>query len=101
MKTCKSLSGKSTLKYELSKTAIRITANSGSGFFNPEWVPLEKIRAVLAKATPPITSAILSPLIKGKSANTPAFLLAALKHEGWVQGKARNLEAAKPKTRRR
>ena len=63
-----------------------VSANSGGGFFNPEWVALEDIRKVLEKIPEdqPITAVALYPLFRGKSVNTPAFLLAVLIHEKLV-----------------
>ena len=86
--TCPSISGKSTLKYQIGADEndailLRITGSSGGGFFSNEWIAFEKIQALLDKhpAEKPITSIILYPLFRGKSVNTPSFLLAALVHE--------------------
>ena len=86
--TCPSISGKSTLKYQISAddddaVLLRITGSSGGGFFSNEWIAFEKIQALLDAhpADKPITSIILYPLFRGKSVNTPSFLLAALVHE--------------------
>ena len=86
--TCPSISGKSTLKYQIGCDAddailLRITGSSGGGFFSNEWISFEKIRALLEEhpAEKPITSIVLYPLFRGKSVNTPSFLLAALVHE--------------------
>ncbi len=86
--TCPSISGKSTLKYQIGANDddaihLRITGSSGGGFFNNEWIAFEKIQALLDShpAEKPITSIILYPLFRGKSVNTPSFLLAALVHE--------------------
>ncbi|MER2513539.1 MAG: hypothetical protein ABTQ25_14165 [Nitrosomonas ureae] len=89
--TCPSLSGKSTLTYQIGCTAesdihFRIVANTGGGFFSKEWIALNAIlQAFEKKATDKsIVSLLLYPLFQGKSLNTPAFLLAALKQEGLV-----------------
>ena len=86
--TCPSISGKSTLKYQIGANnddaiLLRITGSSGGGFFSNEWIAFEKIQALLNAhpADKPITSIILYPLFRGKSVNTPSFLLAALVHE--------------------
>ena len=83
--TCKTLSGKSTLTYHVglspdSEIHFRIQDNSGGGFFSQEWVSLKDIRSALEKNPKgnSITSYVLQPLFKGKSVNTPAFLLSAL-----------------------
>lgn len=85
--TCKTLSGKSTLTYQIgaspdSAVHLRITKNSGGGFFSDEWVKYEDIQAVLKERSEnsPIMSHFISPLLKGKSVNTSAFILAALTH---------------------
>lgn len=87
--TCPSMSGKSKLTYQVACSAdseilFRISDNSGAGFFSREWVPLAAIRQAFAKApsAKSITSFHLHALFQGKSINTPAFLLAALKNEG-------------------
>jgi hypothetical protein len=100
----KSLSGKSSLAYELTLDSkdeihIRITKNTGGGFFSPENVRLRDIQSVLDEHPEgtPVTSFILQPLFHGKSVNTPAFLLAALAHEKLMypmKGKKRSLEPA-------
>jgi len=85
--TCKTLSDKSTLTYRIgclpdSSVHLRICKNSGGGFFSDEWIPFEGILDVL-KDRPegsPIMSHFLTPLLKGKSVNTSAFILAVLKH---------------------
>ena len=89
--TCPSLSGKSRLTYEIAcGTAndlhVRIAQNSGTGYFSSAWIAWVQLQAVLDKnGAKPITHHTLSPLFKGRSVNTPGFLLAALKHEGLVQ----------------
>ena len=102
--TTKSLSGQSFLNYELALDSkdeihIRITKNTGGGFYSPENVSLRDIQAVLDEHPPgtPVTSYMLQPLFHGKSVNTPAFLLAALAHEKLLyplKGKKRSLEPA-------
>ena len=90
--SCPSLSGKSTLTYELGCTSdseiqIRIKANSGGGFFSQEWISLKSIEDVLentAEGTPLTTTALL-PIFSGKSVNTAGFLLAVLKAVGLVR----------------
>ena len=105
--TCKTLTGKSTLTYQIGSTPdstlhIRITKNSGSGNFSQEWVAFDDIQAALEKRLKgqTITSYLLAPLFKGKSVNTPAFLLSALKHLKLVQplkGKQREHEPMDPR----
>ena len=85
--SCKTLSGKSTLTYQLGCTPesvihLRITKNSGGGFFSDEWVKYEDIQAVLKERAKdsPIMSHFISPLLKGKSSNTSGFIMAVLSH---------------------
>jgi hypothetical protein len=66
---------------------VRISHNSGGGFFSNEWVSFALIRSALESwpADTPITSMALRTLFKGKSVNTPSFLLAVLLAEGVVR----------------
>ncbi len=87
--TCPSLSGASTLTYEIGADAegglyFRITGNSGGGLFGKEWVAWRAIEPALADS--PVTAGSLkrAGVCTGKSQNTPGFVLAALKAEGLV-----------------
>ena len=87
--SCPTLSGKSTLHYELGLDAkqtplIRITTCTGGGFFSKEWVSLSSIRSALQKSKA-VTAILLFPLFKGKSVNTPGYLLAVLRAEKLIQ----------------
>ncbi|MEQ9445808.1 MAG: hypothetical protein RJS98_09605 [Rhodospirillaceae bacterium] len=83
---CQNLSGKPTLSYEAgvdhtgNTIWIRITANSGGGMFNGDWVSTDDIVKVFSNSKQPITSHALVSLFKGKSANNAGFLMAVLKH---------------------
>ena len=86
---CSSRSGNSKLTYLIgadsaSEIHFRINGNTGNGFFNNDWVPLETILELLTKAGGAFTSYALHPLLKGKSNNTPAFLIASLLEEGII-----------------
>ena len=103
--TCKTITGKSNLTYQLGteddEIYVRISKNTGAGFFNDEWVSLIDIRSVLDEQLEgtPVTSFLLQPLFRGKSVNTPAFLLAALVHEKLLRpmkGKKRSHEPVAP-----
>ena len=104
--TCKTLSGKSTLTYQIgslpdSTVHLRISKNTGAGFFNDEWVVVTDIQEALEKIPEgqPLTSFLLQSLVKGKSVNTPAFLMAALTHEKLLRvlkGKKRGHEFLDP-----
>ncbi len=112
--TCLSLSGKSNLTYHVghviaeegaesagSNIHVRVYANSGHGFFSDEWVPMSSIQDVFDKlpAGQPSTSYMLYPLFRGKSLNSPGFMLAVLQDAGFVrhmQDKKRNYELGDP-----
>jgi hypothetical protein len=86
--SCKTLSGKSTLGYQIGRTPdaeihLRVHSNSGDGFFSPEWITWEDIRRTLEKCPKGIsvTSFVLQPPFRGKSVNIPAFLTAVLIRE--------------------
>src|SRR6056297_1299271 len=86
---CPTLSGKSEIYYCLGSDSedqlmMKIYSNNGGGFFSDEWLPVSKILGTLESWEPdtPITSVALTPLFRGRSVNTPAFLTAALKAEG-------------------
>jgi hypothetical protein len=104
--TCKTITGKSTLTYQIgalpdSTVHIRISNNSGSGFFNDEWISIKDIQKALADGPEgqPLTSFMLQSLLSGRSANTPAFIMAALTHERLLRvlkGKKRGHEFLDP-----
>ena len=86
--TCKTLSGKSTLTYQIGSKAdssvhVHISKNTGGGYFSTEWIDLKDIQDVFAECPEgePMTSIVLQPLFKGRSVNTPAFLMAVLVNE--------------------
>ena len=103
--TCPTLSGKSKLNFaiganEKGDVYIAVTGNDGGGYFSSEWVALKDIQQALSKNPEEITSLALYGLFKGKSVNTPSFMLAALKHEGLVRakkGRQRKHELCDPK----
>ena len=87
--TCKSLSEKSTLEYQIgcaedANTFVRITKNSGGGWFSKGWVSLSLLISTLESSKQLLTSFTFQPLYKGTSVNTAAFIFAALKEEGLV-----------------
>ena len=105
--SCPSLAGKGKLTYHIgctdkSEVQFRVYANTGGGFFNNDWISLSAIQQVFDKhpSSKALTSHVLTPLFRGQSANTPGFLLAALKQEGLVQpvkDKLRCYERVDPK----
>jgi hypothetical protein len=104
--TCDTLAGSSRLTYHIgvspdSEIYIRVHSNTGGGFFSQEWISLQDILTALRErpAGKAITSILLNPLFRGKSVNTPGFLLAVLLKEKLVrslQGKSRRHELADP-----
>jgi hypothetical protein len=83
------LSDKSDPHHELGLDAkqtplFRITACNGGGFFSKEWVSLPAIRSALQKSQA-VRAILLFPLFKGKSVNTPGYLLAVLRAEKLIQ----------------
>ena len=104
--TCPTLSARSKLGYHIgvspdSVIHLRVYTNSGGGAFSREWVSLDGIRSALEKRHKGqhVTAFLLQPLYKGKSVNTPAFLLAALAQEKLVRplkGKKREHEILDP-----
>ena len=108
--TCKTLSGKSTLTYQIGSKAdssvhVHISKNTGGGYFSTEWVSLKDIQDVLEEVpvSESVTSIVLQPLFKGRSVNTPAFLMAVLAHEKLLRplnGKRRQYEIAEDFTAR-
>lgn len=98
--TCPTNSGRATLAYQIGcnqehEIYFRVTANTGGGLFSPEWASLKSMLAILEVAPKPIASYPILDLLKGKSINTPAFLMAAMKNEGIVRsldGKIRGYE---------
>ncbi len=95
---CQTVSNKSTLTYNIGvdddkAVFMRILSNTGGGYFSNEWISLENITSVLGDVSGEhITSIHLIPLFKGKSVNTPGYLLAVLVNETVlvsVEGKKR------------
>jgi hypothetical protein len=87
---CESISGRSTLTYQLSHNPklktfyIRLVENTGNGYFSDEWLSINEL-VKLAKEEKVITSITINHLFRSSSVNTGAFLLAALKQEGFIQ----------------
>ena len=95
--SCPSLSGKSTLTYNigcnaLSEVQFQVIANTGGGYWNADWVAQQSIQQVLNKQPngKDITSATLRAIYPSKSVNSPGFLLAVLKDVGLVGTTATN-----------
>lgn len=96
--SCPSLSGLSTLGYELgcdakSNLLLRLAANSGSGYFNKDWFSFSLLDLQLLQATGPLTSHSLQACLKGKSVNTSGFLMAVFKDLGLIHSSEDNPRA--------
>lgn len=92
---CESLSSKSKLQYQIgclgdSDLSIRITNNSGGGYYSCEWISIKRIIGALESSNQPLTSYAIQTLFNGKSVNTAAFLFAALKEEGLLIANTEN-----------
>jgi hypothetical protein len=80
---------------------VLFCSESCLGFFSQEWISIRDILTALKKRPDgkPITSILLNPLFRGRSANTPGFMMAVLSHERLVrsmQGKLRRHELMDP-----
>ena len=96
--SCHNISGKHKLTYQIGcnesqEVCFRVIENSGGGYFSSEWVPLPAITKAFETGPSPTTSSSLFSLFKGKSVNTPAFLLAVLLSEGLVELNPENIRA--------
>ena len=71
--------GRPRLSYEFaagpsSDLHVRVSKNSGGGYFSDQWVQWTQLQGVLDKhGAKPITCHTLSPPFKGQSVNTPGF----------------------------
>ncbi len=86
---CPGLSGKTTLTYEVGIEAdqsiwLRLVKSSGGGFLSDDWVSIDAVIETLKQEPSPFSSYALHTHFKGKSANTPGFLMAVLRHEELV-----------------
>ena len=87
---CPSLSGKSTLIYQIAcnndnEVHVALTGNSGGGHLNSDWVSLEEIYSLLSSQKKPVTSGALQDLYRGKSSNNASFTTAILLKEGLLK----------------
>ena len=90
--SCKSLSGKSTLTYNIGcntagEIQFQVCGNDGGGYFNDDHVSQSSIQAVLDRQPKGagITSATFRSIYPSKSTNSPGFLAAILLHCGLLQ----------------
>ena len=96
--SCHNMSGKHKLTYQIGcnesqEICFRVIENSGGGYFSSEWVSLPAIRNAIETGPAPTTSSSLFSVFKGKSVNTPAFLLAVLVNEKLVELHTENTRA--------
>jgi hypothetical protein len=83
--TCPTSSGKSTLTYlvgvdQSGAIHLKVSGNDGGGFWSAEWAAFADIQSAL-QAWPEdqgVTSMTFRKIFRGKSANTPGFLIAVL-----------------------
>ena len=92
--SCESLSGRSTLTYEIGCTGdklilIRLIENTGAGMYSKAWLPMSQIIQLLSAEDKPITSRTINPLYTG-SANSCGFMLAVLRNEGLIKNVEEN-----------
>lgn len=88
--TCASISGQSTLTYEIGKHGadgslhLRITRNTGGGMWCKDWASFEAIEALVLGAQE-LKAKSFQCLHPGKSINTGGFVLAALRDLGLIR----------------
>ena len=87
---CLSVSGRSTLTYEVGRHAtentlhLRIANNSGKGMWCKDWASAEAIEKIV-KGSQALTAKSFHPLHVGRSINTGAFLKAAVGDLGLIR----------------
>jgi len=93
--TCSTLSGRSTLTYQVgcnaeSEVQIRVTQNSGWGQFHADCKLLGNLEKLLTShpADKPLTSRVLLPVFRSRSSNSPAFMLSCCMAEGLAKAGA-------------
>ena len=92
--TCPSLTGRSTLGYELgikdeSELYLRLVSNTGSGFFSKEWVACSVIEQLITGVSD-LTSTSFKALFPNKSVNTGGFVMAVVKELGLIHPNVQN-----------
>ncbi|MBJ2259633.1 hypothetical protein [Pseudomonas psychrophila] len=91
---CPSLTGRSTLGYQLglkdeSELYLRLISNTGSGFFSKEWIACSEIEQLITGAAE-LTSTSFKTLFPNKSVNTGGFVMAVIKAQGLIQSNVLN-----------
>ena len=103
---CPTSSGKSNLGYQVGTDDsgaiyLKVSSNDGGGYFSTEWIAFADIQAAI-EAWPKdqgVTSMTFRKIFRGKSSNTPGFLIAVLVAEGLLEpmpGKSRVHQACDP-----
>lgn len=92
--SCPSLTGRSTLGYQLgckgeSELYLKVVSNTGSGFFSKEWIPCFVIEQLITGADE-LTSTAFKILFPNKSVNTGGFVMAVVKALGLIQTNVEN-----------
>ncbi len=98
---CPSLSGKSSLTYQIGfkpkekgdpELFFRIQSNTGNGYFSDHWVSATDLHDAIEQAPGNglLCATSLIGLFQGKSINTSGFLLAVLKYEQLIDISPRN-----------
>lgn len=67
---------------------LAVAANQGSGCFSPEWIALNRIRAVVAPyaaSGAPLATPVLRDAYVKRSINNAGFLAAVLRHTGLLE----------------
>jgi hypothetical protein len=89
---CPTSSGKSILGYQVgtddSDTIfLKVASNDGGGYFSNEWIAFTDIQAAITDwpEDQGVTSMTFRKIFRGKSANTPGFLIAVLCAEGLLE----------------
>jgi hypothetical protein len=89
---CPTSSGKSILGYQVGTDDsgaiyLKVASNDGGGFFSNEWISFTDIQTAIEDWPDEqgITSMTFRKIFRGKSANTPGFLIAVLCAEGLLE----------------
>lgn len=98
---CASLSGRSTLTYHIGcrqsdgEIHLRLFDNSATGYFCKDWTPMASLQ-VLFESTDFTSGDVQHLLFEGKSINSGAFLVAALRNEGLIRTTTGTLRRYEP-----
>lgn len=92
--SCVSLTSRSTLSYQLATLGasglhLRLTGNTGTGFFSKDWIPCSMIEQLIIGATE-LTSTSFKAIFPNKSVNTGGFVMAVLKDLGLLRVNEQN-----------